>query len=81
MLGDRSRAQARALAADLTTLPTVVLDTEERLYPGTDAVTFQRLGEPTEVGAEAALEAKYQYRYIGLRLLVHGGEVISANPP
>ncbi|KRA23346.1 hypothetical protein ASD65_02115 [Microbacterium sp. Root61] len=81
MLGDRSRAQARALAADLTTLPAVVLDTEKRLYPGNDAVTFQQPGEPTEVGAEAAPEAKYQYRSFGLRLLVHGGDAISANPP
>ena len=64
--------QARALAADLATLPAVVLDTQERLYPGNDAITFQRLG--AEASADETVEppATFGYRYFGLRLLAQG---------
>jgi len=60
------RGQARALAADLASLPAVVLDTQERMFPGNDAILFQEL-EPHEEGQ------MYRYRYHGLRLLVQGG--------
>lgn len=65
--------QARSLAADLSTLPAVVLDTQERLYPGNDAITFQRLGEEASDDAAAGSPATYGYRYYGLRLLAQGG--------
>lgn len=69
------RGQARALASDLTTLPAIVLDTKERLYPGNDAITFRSLGE--EAGAAADDDPPpaptYGYRYFGLRLLAQGG--------
>src|SRR6478735_6239318 len=68
--------QARALAADLRTLPAVVLDTKERLYPGNNAITFQELGEPAsgeDPGAEPAPAPTYGFRYYGLRLLTQGG--------
>lgn len=70
--------QARALAADLRTLPAVVLDTQERLYPGNDAITLRELGAPAsdspdaEAGAEPEAQT-YGYRYFGLRLLAQGG--------
>jgi hypothetical protein len=68
--------QARALASDLTTLPAVVLDTKERLYPGNDAITSRELGEaaaaPAE-GEEAPERPTFGYRYFGLRLLAQGG--------
>ena len=64
--------QARSLAADLSTLPAVVLDTRERLYPGNDDITFQQLGD--EAPAEdPAGEPTFGYRYFGLRLLAQGG--------
>lgn len=68
--------QARALAADLRTLPAVVLDTKERLYPGNNAITFQELGEPAsdqDPGAEPPPAPTYGFRYYGLRLLTQGG--------
>lgn len=66
--------QARALASDLRTLPAVVLDTQERLYPGNAAITFQELGtaasgDATDTETPAP---KYGYRYYGLRLLTQG---------
>ena len=68
------RGQARALAADLQTLPAVVLDTPERLFPGNNAISFQEL-EPQagDSGDEQAAPAAYRYRYFGLRLLAQGG--------
>ncbi|WP_109211239.1 MULTISPECIES: hypothetical protein [Microbacterium] len=68
--------QARELAADLETLPAVVLDTQERLYPGNDAITFRRLGEAASadeaVPQADAAPAMFGYRYFGLRLLAQG---------
>ncbi len=64
--------QARALASDLRTLPAVVLDTKERLYPGNDAITFQELGAPASGDESTAPAAKYGFRYYGLRLLTQG---------
>ena len=61
--------QARALAADLSTLPAVVLDTPERLSPGNNAIIVQEL--PVDESAEGAPTSKYRYRYYGLRLLVY----------
>lgn len=65
--------QARSLAADLTTLPAVVLDTSERLYPGNDAITFQQLGDEASVEDPPAAQQTFAYRYFGLRLLAQGG--------
>ncbi|MDR7189913.1 MULTISPECIES: hypothetical protein [Microbacterium] len=65
--------QARSLAADLTTLPAVVLDTPERLYPGNDAITFQQLEDEASVEDPAAAPQTFAYRYFGLRLLAQGG--------
>lgn len=65
--------QARSLAADLTTLPAVVLDTRERLYPGNDDITFQQLGDEASVDEAASGPAAFGYRYFGLRLLAQGG--------
>jgi hypothetical protein len=65
--------QARSLAADLTTLPAVVLDTRERLFPGNDAITFQQLGDEASVEDPAAAPQTFGYRYFGLRLLAQGG--------
>ena len=86
VLGDRDDrewwglGQARALAADLRTLPAVVLDTQERLYPGNDAITLRELGAAAspDAGADADADAQpeaqtYGYRYFGLRLLAQGG--------
>lgn len=58
------RARAKDLAADLTVLPAVVLDTTERLETGDPVIVESALpsGEPGE----------YRYRYRGLRLLVEG---------
>lgn len=67
------RGQARSLAADLTTLPAVVLDTTERLYPGNDDIAFQQLGEEAPEGAEESAPQSFGYRYFGLRLLAQGG--------
>lgn len=64
--------QARSLAADLTTLPAVVLDTRERLYPGNDDITFQQLGEESSAAAADSAPAAFGYRYFGLRLLAQG---------
>lgn len=65
------RGQARTQAADLSTLPAVVLDTRERLAPGTPAVTVIELEK--ELDAEGAPRAgQFAYRYHGLRLLVRG---------
>ncbi|PFG41600.1 hypothetical protein ATJ88_0242 [Isoptericola jiangsuensis] len=56
--------QASDLAADLTVLPAVVLDTEQRLQLGDDVV------------AQTALRAddgdRFRFRYTGLRLLAEG---------
>jgi hypothetical protein len=65
--------QARSLAADLSTLPAVVLDTQERLYPGNDAITFQKLGDEASVDETSGSSATFGYRYFGLRLLAQGG--------
>jgi hypothetical protein len=65
--------QARSLATDLSTLPAVVLDTRERLYPGNDDITFQQLGDEASTEAPAAGEPTFGYRYFGLRLLAQGG--------
>jgi hypothetical protein len=67
--------QARALASDLRTLPAVVLDTKDRLYPGNDAIRFQELGAPASVDESTGKPAtpEYGYRYFGLRLLAQGG--------
>lgn len=74
--------QARELAADLQTLPAVVLDTRERIYPGNEAIRFQELipaasdetgGESAEDPDDAAPAPTYGYRYFGLRLLAQGG--------
>ena len=66
--------QARALASDLRSLPAVVLDTEERLYPGNDDITFRALGAEASESAEgeAPPPPTYGYRYFGLRLLAQG---------
>lgn len=66
--------QARALAADLRSLPAVVLDTQERLYPGNDDITFRELGGAASASPEAESAAPtFAYRYFGLRLLAQGG--------
>lgn len=69
------RGQARALASDLTTLPAVVLDTKERLYPGNDEIGFLQLGEapPAAEGEDSPDPPTFGYRYFGLRLLAQGG--------
>jgi hypothetical protein len=71
------RGQAHALASDLSVLPSIVLDTGERLYPGNDAVTFQRLDDaataPVADGAATPAASRYHFRYTGLRLLVDAG--------
>lgn len=70
--------QARALASDLSTLPAVVLDTKERIYPGNDAISSVELGEapatPPADGEEADKPdpPTFGYRYYGLRLLAQG---------
>jgi hypothetical protein len=58
------RARAKDLAADLTVLPAVVLDTTQRLETGDPVIVESALpsGEPGE----------FRYRYRGLRLLVEG---------
>lgn len=58
------RARAKDLAADLTALPAVVLDTTQRLETGDPVIIESALpsGEP----------GGYRYRYRGLRLLVEG---------
>ncbi|AZS36889.1 hypothetical protein CVS47_01509 [Microbacterium lemovicicum] len=70
------RGEARTLAADLRSLPAVVLDSQERLYPGNDAIGFQDLAPTTPpAGAEepsVPAETTHRYRYSGLRLLVRG---------
>lgn len=70
------RGEARTLAADLRSLPAVVLDSQERLYPGNDAIGFQDLAPTTPpAGAEepsVPAETMHRYRYSGLRLLVRG---------
>jgi hypothetical protein len=65
--------QARSLAADLRTLPAVVLDTRDRLYPGNDDITFQQLGEAASVDDATVAPPAFGYRYFGLRLLAQGG--------
>lgn len=69
------RGQARSLAADLRTLPAVVLDTKELIYPGNAAIELRELGEPppAEPTAEGAPPPTFGYRYFGLRLLAQGG--------
>jgi predicted membrane channel-forming protein YqfA (hemolysin III family) len=63
------RGQARVLASDLSTLPGVVLDTTQRLYPGNDAIRSTQLLPDT-----AENKGRFLYRYYGLRLLVRGGD-------
>lgn len=66
--------QARALASDLTTLPAVVLDTKELIYPGNAAIELRELGQPPAVPAvEGAKSPTFGFRYFGLRLLAQGG--------
>jgi hypothetical protein len=65
--------QARSLAADLSTLPAVVLDTRERLYPGNDDITVRQLGDEASTEEPAEGEPTYGFRYFGLRLLAQGG--------
>ncbi|WP_349427455.1 hypothetical protein [Microbacterium sp. LWS13-1.2] len=65
--------QARSLASDLSTLPAVVLDTTERLYPGNDDISFQQLGDGPPAEGDAGAAATFGYRYFGLRLLAQGG--------
>ena len=67
--------QARALAADLTTLPAVVLDTKDRLHPGNSDVEFRQLEAAASDSSEAddAPAPTFGYRYFGLRLLAQGG--------
>ncbi|MGJ7440227.1 hypothetical protein [Aquipuribacter sp. MA13-6] len=55
---------AKTLARDLTTLPAVVVDTTDPLFPGDEAVVESTF--PTQV------EQTYRYRYRGLRLLAEG---------
>jgi hypothetical protein len=69
------RGQARVLAADLSTLPAVVLDTKERLFPGNDSITVTELVPDTKDNA-----GKFVYRYFGLRLLVRGGDYLFLVP-
>ena len=67
--------QARTLAADLKTLPAVVLDTKEPLYPGNKDIDFRQLGAAASE-ADPTTETPaptYPYRYFGLRLLAQGG--------
>lgn len=67
--------QARALASDLRSLPAVVLDTKERIYPGNTAITFQELSTPAseQDPSVKAPAPTYAFRYFGLRLLTQGG--------
>ena len=67
--------QARALAADLTTLPSVVLDTKDRLHPGNSDVEFRQLEAAASDSSEGdgAPAPTFGYRYFGLRLLAQGG--------
>ena len=58
--------QAKALARDLTVLPTVVVDTREQLFPGDPNVE--------EAALEPAAEEGYRFRYRGLRLLAEGDD-------
>ncbi|MHA7132962.1 hypothetical protein [Oerskovia turbata] len=58
------RARAKDLAADLTVLPAVVLDTTQRLETGDPVITESALPADEPGG--------YRYRYRGLRLLVEG---------
>ncbi|WP_278235766.1 hypothetical protein [Isoptericola sp. AK164] len=64
--------RAKARAADLSTLPAVVLDTPQRMFTGDDTIAETRLenGDPGEPA----------YRYRGLRLLVEGAGVLFLVP-
>jgi hypothetical protein len=62
---------AQELAADLTALPEVVVDTTERLHPG-DATIEELPLEPDGDG--------YAYRYRGLRLLAAGEDSLLVVP-
>lgn len=90
------RGQAQILAAELTVLPAVVVDTTERLFPGSEAIRGVDL-EPEVVPSEAAAEGEesteatdgakpadapltYRYRYYGMRLLVRGGDYLFLVP-
>jgi hypothetical protein len=65
--------QARALAADLRTLPAVVLDTKERLHPGNADIEFRKLGGAASAPADGEEPPPtFGYRYYGLRLLAQG---------
>lgn len=66
--------QARILAADLTTLPAVVLDTKERLAPGSSVIRFVELAPDDEAEADGATDPAFRYRYYDLRLLVYGDD-------
>ncbi len=65
------RGQARTQAADLSTLPAVVLDTRERLAPGNPAITVIELEKERDAAGEP-IAGQFAYRYHGLRLLVRG---------
>lgn len=65
------RGQARTQAADLSTLPAVVLDTRERLAPGSPAISLIELEQERDAAGEP-LPGQFAYRYHGLRLLVRG---------
>ena len=80
------RGQARILAADLTTLPAVIVDTKERLNPGNPAIAYEDLAPPpvaADDGEEDPPDAEtvtYRYRYFGMRLLVRGGDYLFLVP-
>lgn len=65
------RGSARLLAADLTDLPEVVLDTPGRLFPGDETVREQAL---------PASGSGFAYRYRGLRLLAAGDATLLLVP-
>lgn len=65
------RGQARTQAADLSTLPAVVLDTRGRLAPGNPDITVIELEKERDADG-APLPDQFAYRYHGLRLLVRG---------
>ena len=73
------RGQARTLAADLSALPAVVLDTKTRVSPGTQAITAIRLDQDVDATG-APLADQFGYRYQGLRLLVRGGDYMYLVP-
>lgn len=73
------RGQARALAADLGALPSVVLDAKDPVAPGNPAITAIRL-DPAFNADGTPVEGQFRYRYQGLRLLVRGGDYLFLVP-